>query len=323
MNRSITTAFLLSLITATACSGSDPEGNIEAELAARAGLQGARDTKPTLSTPTISIVGATQTSIDVQVCAGDTGAPAGFSVQWMSGDAYNAGGWSSDDPSYCGASFSGVPAQSVFSLDPGECSTVTIGALDLGQVGVSTGDGCNDGLTCGTEYAFRAFAHGNSDSHRSPFTDPVLGSTLACDESGESCTFTQGYWKTHDGSPNADVWPVSSLTLGSVAYDQAELSAILDTAVKGNGLTALTHQLIAAKLNIASGADPSAISSSVDAADALIGGLVAPPVGSDYLSTASTSALVGELASYNEGTTGPGHCDDGGVLVPLPGRISR
>jgi len=319
----ITTAFLFSLITATACSGSDPEGNTEAELAVQAGQQGDSEAKSPLSAPILSIVGATQTSIDVEVCAGATGAPAGFSVQWMNGDVYTAGGWSSDDPSYCGASFSGVPAQSVFSLDPGECSTVTIGALDLGQVGVSTGDGCNDGLTCGIEYAFRAFAHGNSTSTRSPFSDPILGSTVACDGGGESCTFTQGYWKTHDGSPNADVWPVSSLTLGSVSYDKAELSSIFDTAVKGNGLTALTHQLIAAKLNIANGADPAAISGSVAAADALLGGLVAPPVGSGYLSPASTSALVGELASYNEGLTGPGHCDDGVLMAPLFDRISR
>jgi hypothetical protein len=318
-----TTAFLFALIPTAACSGSDPEGNTEAELAVQANLPGDSEAKSPLSTPILSIVGATQTSIDVQVCAGATGAPAGFSVQWMNGDVYNAGGWSSDDPSYCGASFSGVPAQSVFSLDPGECSTVSIGALDLGQVGVSTGDGCNDGLTCGIEYAFRAFAHGNSTYTRSPFSEPILGSTLACDGGGESCTFTQGYWKTHDGSPNADVWPVSSLTLGSVSYDHAELSAIFDTAVKGNGLTALAHQLIAAKLNLASGADPAAISGSVAAADALIGGLVAPSVGSGYLSPASTSALVGELASYNEGLTGPGHCDDAAVLVPLSDRISR
>jgi hypothetical protein len=313
INKALGIALLGSLlaVNGAACLGSDPEDSREGGLAVQgAGNQGP---KADLSAPAISIVGATQTSIDVEVCAGATGAPAGFSLQWMTADAHaSAGGFSNLDNTYCAASFSGVPNQSVFSLGSGECVVVTIGDLDPAQVGVSFHDGCNEGLACGTEYALRAFAHGNSDFGRSPFTSAVFGSTLACDD---GCTLTQGYWKTHDGSPKDDAWPVSSLALGGVSYAQAELSAILDTAVQGNGLTALAHQLIAAKLNIANGADPAAISSSVASADALIGGLVVPSVGSGYLSTATTSALVGALASYNEGATGPGHCDDAAPQV--------
>jgi len=67
--------------------------------------------------------------------------------------------------------------------------------------------------------------------------------------------------------------------------------------------------LIAAKLNIAGGADDSAIASAVAAADALIGGLVVPPVGTGSLPNSSTSGLTGTLTSYNEGTIGPGHCE--------------
>ncbi len=304
--------FVVGSLLAAAAPACSPEGTREDSLAAQGALVqgGANEQKPSLNAPEISIVGATQTTIDVQVCGGDMGAPAGFSVQWMTADAFNAGGFSETSATYCAASFSGVPAQSVFSLDPGECAIVTIGALDPAQVGVSFHDGCNAGLTCGTEYMFRAFSHGNADFGRSPFTTPTAGSTLPCDEEeGGGCTFTQGYWKTHDGSPNADVWPVDSLTLGAVSYSQEELSLIFDTAVKGNGLTALAHQLTAAKLNIANGADASAICDSVAAADALIGGLVVPAVGSGYLSSASTSALVDDLASFNEGTTGPGHCE--------------
>lgn len=43
-----------------------------------------------------------------------------------------------------------------------------------------------------------------------------------------------------------------------------------------------THQLIAAKMNIANGADGSAVAGAI-AADALIGGLMISPVGNDYL----------------------------------------
>jgi hypothetical protein len=95
---------------APACVTSEPEEDVSAN---------AQAIKPALDAPALSIVGATQTSIDVQVCAGPSGAPAGFSVQWMTADAYGATGWDSESPDYCAASFSGVPAQSTFSLGPG------------------------------------------------------------------------------------------------------------------------------------------------------------------------------------------------------------
>jgi hypothetical protein len=120
----------------------------------------------------------------------------------------------------------------------------------------------------------------------------------------EGCTLTQGYWKNH---PNA--WPVSSVTLGSRSYTQAEALQILNQPVRGNGLVSLAKQLIAAKLNIANGASGASIAQTIMDADALIGGLVVPPIGNGHLSTSSTSSLTDALTSYNEGTTGPGHCD--------------
>jgi uncharacterized repeat protein (TIGR01451 family) len=119
------------------------------------------------------------------------------------------------------------------------------------------------------------------------------------------CTFTQGYWKTHP-----EAWPVSSLTLGTVSYTSTELGAIFGQPVAGNGLVSLAHQLIAAKLNVASGADPTAISQAIADADAMIGGLVVPPIGSGSLAPGDTSDLVDALTAFNEGATGPGHCDE-------------
>jgi cysteine-rich repeat protein len=116
------------------------------------------------------------------------------------------------------------------------------------------------------------------------------------------CTLTQGYWKNHP-----DAWPVTSLELGTVTYDQDALIAILKTPVKGNGLVALAHQLIAAKLNVAAGADDVSIEASIAAADALIGSLV---VGVDALETSQTSELNGKLDAFNNGDVGPGHCGD-------------
>ena len=116
------------------------------------------------------------------------------------------------------------------------------------------------------------------------------------------CTLTQGYWKNHE-----EAWPTGSLQLGTNTYTQAELLVILRTPVRGNGLISLSHQLIAAKLNVAAGATGASISATITAADALIGSL---KVGTDTLTTTSVSALVDKLAQFNEGAIGPGHCDD-------------
>lgn len=120
------------------------------------------------------------------------------------------------------------------------------------------------------------------------------------------CTLTQGYWKNHP-----DAWPVSSLTLGTRTYTKTELLAILKTAVHGNALVSLAHQLIAAKLNLAAGASAdSQTSAAIAAADALIGNRVCPPVGSGKLGGGAASDLVEALDDFNSGKTGPGHCGD-------------
>jgi hypothetical protein len=70
----------------------------------------------------------------------------------------------------------------------------------------------------------------------------------------------------------------------------------------------LAHQLIAAKLNILNGADPSAAAAAIAAADAQIGALVVPPVGAGYIHPSQTSATTQILDDYNNGVIGPGHC---------------
>jgi hypothetical protein len=127
------------------------------------------------------------------------------------------------------------------------------------------------------------------------------------------CTYTQGYWKTHGPIPkgkNSNEWNVANITLGTKSYTALEALSIFNTPVGGNGLISLAHQLLAAKLNVANGASSATIAATITAADALIGSLVVPPVGSGYLDPATTSTLTGLLGAFNEGITGPGHCGD-------------
>jgi hypothetical protein len=186
--------------------------------------------------------GATQSSINLTITAGATGAPAGFSVQWMSQEdlAANGGVWySSDDPRLCKASFSGNANDSRYNLAAGASVTLTIGDL-LMDNGASL-DNCTDGLNCGTNYVFRVFAHANSTLSKSAFTYHTC-STLACDNSCGNHHF--GYFKTHP-----ELIPAAGLDLGTIHYDATTIATILNTGGSGDGLIILAHQLIAAKIN--------------------------------------------------------------------------
>ena len=79
------------------------------------------------------------------------------------------------------------------------------------------------------------------------------------------CPRTIGYWKNHP-----DAWPVHSLMLGSQTYNMTELLAILNNPGGGDASMILAVQLIAAKLNIAAGSDPTPISSTITHADSLL-----------------------------------------------------
>jgi hypothetical protein len=263
------------------------------------------------STPTLSCGTSAASYIEVQVCAGTTGAPAGFSVQWESAADFAIYGWSELTPSYCAASFSGVPGNSRYNLAPNSCITVQIGDNLFDDVGASSSC-AGTSLACGTQYVFRAFAHATSGVNRSDFSSTLTCETLPCNPSG-GCTFTQGFWKTHGPlgcvtGNNTNLWPVTSLALGNTTYDDTQLCAIFNTPAGGNGLISLAHQLIAAKLNVANGADVTAIASAINDADALIGSLVVPPIGSGSLNPSATSTLIAALTSFNEGLIGPGHC---------------
>ena len=289
-------------------------------------LQAKAQPKASLDPLALSCTAVSGASIDVRVCAGESGASAGFSIQWETLADYNLYGWSSENaPSYRCASLSGVPGcASKYSLAANACVTVNIGNNLFDDCGASATCGPTE-LECGTTYIFRAFAHN------------IPGGLKASDKSGttqcttfdcgsEGCTYTQGYWKTHgpEGCAtgnNTNQWfdkitdpanpaHITNLTLGTVSYTDLQLCSILNTPAAGNGLLSLAHQLIAAKLNIANGSSPVSIQSSIDAADALIGGLDIPPVGSGFLAPSATSALTTALTNYNEGATGPGHCSN-------------
>jgi hypothetical protein len=121
------------------------------------------------------------------------------------------------------------------------------------------------------------------------------------------CTRTQGYWGNSPAGQQRLIELVGSgITLGNRSYTAAELDSILDTPVSGNALINLSHQLIAAKLNVLNGANSSAVSADIALAESLIGNMVVPPVGSDYVAANSALgqqmlAVKDRLDAYNNG----------------------
>jgi hypothetical protein len=85
---------------------------------------------------------------------------------------------------------------------------------------------------------------------------------------------------------------------------------LLDTDVDGDASLALGRELIAAKLNIENGADDSAVAAVIEKADTWLSTLsgtlpyeVEPKDASDAILWAAA------LDDFNNGTTGPGHCE--------------
>ena len=171
-------------------------------------------------------------------------------------------------------------------LDAGESVTVTFDATAPCAAGSHT-------------WTTAAFQDVDVNLDGTPYT--LVGGQPAVSVIGScvtECTVRgQGYWEHH-----ASNWPSvgAGLSLGNRVYSAAELLSILQqNPVAGNGLIALAHQLVSAKLNIANGANGSTIASTIAAADALIGSQVVPPVGGGSLAPSQTGSLTQALDAFN------------------------
>ena len=258
-----------------------------------------------LDAPNITVLQSKPGSVRLMVSAGASGAPAGFTVERMSLSEFDAlGGWSTPlSTSRVIGSFEGRPTFN--TVGTGDDYRLTAGEgieVELGQLFDETGVGSSsyEELDPATSYVVRIRANNVLGGTPGAFTETM---TVTSAGLAVNCTHTIGWWKN-----NPDNWPVTNLTLGTVNYTAAELLLILQEPAQGNKLLILAHQLIAAKLSIAGGADPTAIAATILAADALIGGLVVPPIGSGNLPANPATAYANTLDDYNNGLIGPGHC---------------
>jgi hypothetical protein len=110
-------------------------------------------------------------------------------------------------------------------------------------------------------------------------------------------TGTIGYWKTH-----ASAWPVSSITIGGVVYTRDQAITILSTPSRGDKSIDFFDQLVAAKLNLIAGNNPSCIYSTISSGDAWMA--AHPPgsgVGGSSSAWTTASPWHTQLDNYNNG----------------------
>jgi hypothetical protein len=110
-------------------------------------------------------------------------------------------------------------------------------------------------------------------------------------------TGTIGYWKTHP-----EAWPVSTITIGGVTYTRDQAIVLLGTPSRGDKSIDLFKQLVATKLNLITGNNPTCIYSTVTSADAW---MAAHPPGSNVSSSSAAwtqaSPWHTQLDGYNNG----------------------
>lgn len=141
---------------------------------------------------------------------------------------------------------------------------------------------------------------------------------VPCD--GESgCTLTPGYWKTHSiygPAPYDATWAMIGEDTPFFLSGMSFYNVLWTEPSGGNAYYILAHAYIAARLNVLNGASVPADVAAVlgEATDlfglhtpAFIGGLR----GRDSLRKAFV-AMAEILDDYNNGVSGPGHCDDEG-----------
>jgi hypothetical protein len=144
------------------------------------------------------------------------------------------------------------------------------------------------------------------------------------------CSYTQGFWKTHGcvgpngksqygNNPNliSALIPSGGIQMGGLTITSCEQAgAVFQNAEgnAGNAIKRLYSQMLAAKLNILNGADPTCIATAIDDANAVLSAADASGDASGWatISGANRSkvqSLAGTFDQYNNGLLCVKHCE--------------
>ncbi|NJO14271.1 MAG: hypothetical protein HC877_00535 [Thioploca sp.] len=155
-----------------------------------------------------------------------------------------------------------------------------------------------------------------------------------CLPQNDSCTLTQGYWKTHSihgKAPASEGWYVFAPTNVAGVVDNSVIVNLADqpffksapqtyydvlwTPPKGNAYYNLAHQWIAAYLNWINGASmPADVNNAFIEGWKLLAAYTPAQVKADKKIANQFKLWYPILDSYNNGLVGPGHCSDDSIL---------
>jgi hypothetical protein len=141
---------------------------------------------------------------------------------------------------------------------------------------------------------------------------PTLAPTVYAGPPG--CSSPVDNWRLHPGQ-----WKLDWFILGGIQVDRQQALDILAANPRGDASYTLAQQYIAAQLNIASPADPTAVAEVLDLAAAWFS---TNPPGSQLGNPGRKAGLqlAETLEAYNLGDTGPGSCEVD-LWTPTPTRF--
>jgi hypothetical protein len=193
-----------------------------------------------------------------------------------------------DDNETPGDSTDDLVVGTIYSLAPGQSTTLTREAVAEGGLHTDVG------TVCGMPSTWDSCKRLCDDDAANYLTQVGPG------------TGTPGYWMNHP-----EAWTVDEITIGGVTYTQDEAIAYMKMAVKRDKTLTMFPALVAAKLNVLIGNAGWCIADTIDAADAWMA--MYGPVGSGVRAN-STAWKEGEplylkLDAYNNGELCAPHRD--------------
>jgi len=153
-----------------------------------------------------------------------------------------------------------------------------------------------------------------NDNEETGSAESVVKVEVQCIPEG-GCSLTQGYWKTHSElgpAPYDDTWALLAKGAGTPFFNSGKTwhQAFWTPPSGGNAYWILAHQYQAAVLNELNGASvPANVAAAIKEAATYLANY---PANNNPKGKTRTrmQELAGLLASYNEGTIGPGHCSE-------------
>lgn len=170
--------FLLAIITMVGCSveSADEFTTLDAKVKTQ-------NEKPSFDIPSLTCDTSTETSLQVKITAGATGATGGFRVRWMTSEDFAQFGWDyevdGENLYECQEMFQVTGNNDDFALESNDEFPFFLESYVDGN-----GESCDRTLACGMEYVFKVQAlneSGKDDLKASEWSGNLFCSTTPCE----------------------------------------------------------------------------------------------------------------------------------------------